>query len=62
MFTAHAAAAIVVAARSSRVNIDSPLGTAVHTKARPGDAAANDNKQQLLTEQETSKKLGIDSG
>ena len=51
----HAAAAIVIAARSSRVNIDSPLGTGrgSHHRARAGDAAANDNKQQLLREQET---------
>ena len=55
----HAAAAIVIAARSSRVNIDSPLGTAVHTtELGPG------MRLQMITSNNysESKKLGIDTG
>ena len=55
----HAAAAIVIAARSSRVNIDSPLGIAVHTtELGPG------MRLQIITSNNysQSKKLGIDTG
>ena len=55
----HAAAAIVIAARSSRVNIDSPLGIAVHTtELGPG------MRLQMITSNNysESKKLGIDTG
>ena len=55
----HAAAAIVITARSSRVNIDSPLGTAVHTtELGPG------MRLQMITSNNysESKKLGIDTG
>ena len=56
----HAAAAIVITARSSRVNIDSPLGTGrgSHHKARAG------MRLQMITSNNysESKKLGIDTG
>ena len=55
----HAAAAIVITARSSRVNIDSPLGIAVHTtELGPG------MRLQMITSNNysESKKLGIDTG